>query len=96
MNKITHEEQLINLCVLLGGTSYTETVELPSNKDADKVLKSPAAPVVNTEDEEIKIQINENYVTLVNEGGVNNWYVPTCTEVNEDAGTYKMDHLHCE
>ena len=84
LNKISYKEQLINLCVLLGGMSYTTYVELPRNSDADKVLSAHATPAVNTKDYEMFVEVNKHYVTLVNEEGVY-WYIASCTEVYEDA-----------
>lgn len=94
LNKISYKDQLINLCVLLGGMSYTTYVELPRNSDADKVLSAHATPAVNTKDYEMFVEVNKHYVTLVIKEGVNNWYIVTCTEVNKDPGTYWMDQLH--
>ena len=81
MNKISQEDRLMNLYVLLRGISYTTNVELPSNSDTDKVLNAHSTPAVNTEDVEILIEANKHYVTLVKEEGVNNWDIATCTEI---------------
>ena len=94
LNKISHKDRLINLCVLLRGMSYSTNVEVPRSSDADKVLSAHATPTVNIEDGEMVVEVNKHYVTLVNEEDVNNWHIVTCTELKEDARTYRMDHLH--
>ena len=63
---------------------YTTNVELPSNSDGDNVFSAEATPAVNTEYDEILIEVNKHYVALVEEEG---WYIATYTKVNEDAGT---------
>ena len=95
LNKISHKDRLINLCVLLGRMSCTIHIELPSNSNAGKVLTAHTTPAVNTENDEMLIEVNKHYVTLVNKESVSKWYIATCTEVNEDADTYGMCHLHC-
>ena len=91
MNKISHEEQLLNLCALLSEHEpMCIYVTLPSNTDAVNLLSYfPNSCIKN----EHSIQIVENYVTLIVEGNTNTWYIATCTKKNDD-GTYEMDHLH--
>ena len=49
VNKIFHEERLINLSVLLAGTCSTNgTTSLPSNNDAINVLKPSNSPEPET------------------------------------------------
>ena len=64
LNKISYKDQLINLCVLLGGMSYITYVELPSSSDADNVLSAHASPAVNTKDYEMIVEFNKHYALL--------------------------------
>ena len=61
------------------------------------LLSAQTTPAVNTEDDEMLIEVNKHYATLANEEGINNWYIATCTEVNEDAGNYAsvIPQNHC-
>ena len=91
INNISHEEQLLNLCALLGehdpGRDY---VSLPSNKDAATVLSNSTDSTPDyTED---TVAMGKYYLTLITEGKVNTWYVASCEGKNSD-GTYEMDHL---
>ena len=90
LNKVSHEERLTNLCILLGGMSNTVT-RLPDNRDALSALRE------NSEggcDEELSIlQVNDTCVTLWLEGSTKQWYIGYCKEVN-DNGTFEVDHIH--
>ena len=91
MNKISHEEQLLNLCALLSEHEpMSNYVTLSSNADAENLLSSSPNYCIENED---YIQIGENYVTLIVEGNSNTWYITTCTKKNDD-DTYEMDHFH--
>ena len=71
LNKVLHEERLVNLGVLLAGNSSSlGSVSLPSNDDAIKVLKTSVDP--EPEADENDIMINQYYITLIAEGNVDN------------------------
>ena len=92
INKIVHEEQLLNLCALLSGQDpMSGFVTLPSNSEAEKVLSSSETLKLNEDDD--AIQVGMNYVTLFLEGDLTTWYISSCTKQNDD-GPYTMDHLH--
>ena len=91
MNKISHEEQLLNLCALLSEHEpMSNYVTLPSNANAENLLPSSPNYCIENED---SIQIDENYVTLIVESNTNIWYIATCTRKNDDS-TNEMDHFH--
>ena len=71
LNKILHEEWLINLGVLMAGTSSSfGSAILLSNDDAIKVLKTSDDP--EPEGDKNDIMINQYYITLITEGNVDN------------------------
>ena len=70
MNKISHEEQLLNLCALLSEHDLMlNYATLPSNADVVNRLSSRNSCI---EDEDFVV-IGENYVTLIVEGNTNTW-----------------------
>ena len=96
INKVTYDEQLLNLCTLLAGKDpMSEYATLPTNKDAEKLLSSSKGTSTedNDEDDEDDIVVNRNYITLITEGNINTWYIATCVEMCDDK-RYKMDFLH--
>ena len=90
LNKVSHEERLTNLCVLLGGITH-EVAILPGNNDALSVLRSND-PEIDREEASI-LKINDICVTLWMEGKGKQWYIGYCKEVNQD-GTFMVDHIH--
>ena len=88
INKISHEERLLNLCALLSEHEpLSNYVTLPSNADAETLVSSSPNYCIENED---SIHIGENYATLIVEGNTNTWYIATCTKNNDD-GTYEID-----
>ena len=61
LNKITHEERLTNLCVLLGGMNNRSFIVLPRNEDALTALKDCNA---KQDDDSLILEINQICVTL--------------------------------
>ena len=100
VNGNTHEERLVNLCVLLTDDySENKTLHLPSNADASIILEKnqdTAASSTTTYTEALDLNedivVGKYYVTLITQGDINTWYIASCENVNPD-GTYKMDHL---
>ena len=91
VNKISYEEQLLNLCALLSEHDLMSNyVTLSLNPDAVNLLFSSPDSYIKNED---FVQIGENYVTLIAEGNINTWSIVTYTKKNHDGG-YVMDHLH--
>ena len=90
LNKVTHEERLTNLCVLLDGLTHCIT-RLPDNRDALSALTGNKQVVDN--EEELILQINDICVTLWLEGKVKQWYIGYSKEIADD-GTFVVDHIH--
>ena len=91
LNKISHEERLTNLCVLLGGMSDRSITILPGNKDALAALKNGDG-VVGVVEEEAILVVNQICVTVWNEVNGKQWYIGYCTEVKEN-GTFLVEHV---
>ena len=82
---------MVNLCVLLSGSTKDTNASLPSNVDAEAALATSASlpeRVSNTRE----IELGKYYVTLMLEGNLDTWYIASCEQINTD-GTYKMNHL---
>ena len=92
LNKVTHEERLINICVLLNGSPVTKALPLPSNIDALKALQPSENQVIEDIIDEPLITVNQICITLWIENGTRNWYVGYCKEV-KDNDTYVIEHL---
>ena len=56
LNKITHEEQLTNLCVMLGGMNNRLITVLPRNEDALTALRDYN---VEQDDDSMILEINQ-------------------------------------
>ena len=90
MNKVSHEEQLLNLCALFSEREpMSNYVLLPSKANALNLLSSLISCIEN----EDSVQIGETYVNLIVEGNTNTWYIATYIKKNDD-DTYEMDHFH--
>ena len=92
LNKVTHEERLINICVLLNGSPLTKALPLPSNIDALKTLQPSENQVIEDVIDEPLITVNQICIALWIENGTRNWYVGYCKEVKEN-DTYVIEHL---
>ena len=90
LNKVSHEERLTNLCILLGGMSHSLT-KLPDNHDALSALRSNNLEVDN--EESSILHINDICITLWLEGKEKQSYIGYCKEINDD-GTFSVDHIH--
>ena len=84
LNKVSHEERLTNLCILLGGMSHSLT-KLPDNHNALSALRSNNQEVDN--EESSILHINDICITLWLEGKEKQWYIGYCKEINDD-GTF--------
>ena len=95
VNKVSYDEQLLNLCTLLAGKDpMVDYVSLPTNADATKLLTTSAATLtIEKDDEENDIVENRNYVTLISEGNTNTWYIATCIKALGE-NSFEMDFLH--
>ena len=92
-NGISNEERLENLTLLLNDSNISgppQTVNLPTNRDALRVLTPCESSVEDTRD--LPISVNELCVTLWSERGSRNWYIGYCTSVDNNVAT--VDHLH--
>ena len=83
-NRISDEEKLENLCILLSDDAEESTAtvaNLPTNEDGMTVLSSPAAEDLKTS---ANFEINQLYVTVWMSGKEEIvWYVGYITEINE-------------
>ena len=62
VNRITHEERLINFCVLLGQNGQkVQEMNLPSNEEALTILREKDNPI---EIQHTEIEVNQIYVTI--------------------------------
>ena len=92
LNKISHEERLSNLCILLNGQSTLFTT-LPKNKDALQVLQNNNQnQTTNSIDDELTIDTGQPCVTLWRENDIETWYVGYCIEINDNVVT--VEHIH--
>ena len=92
LNKISHEERLGNLCILLHGHSTSFTT-LPKNKDALQVLQNNnQTQTTNSIDDELTIDTGQPCVTLWRENDIETWYVGYCIEINDNVVT--VEHIH--
>ena len=96
LNKITYDQQLLNLCTLLSGKDVGgKYASLPTNKDVTRIL-STSTPTLSADDqdeEDEAIEVGQQYVTLIAEGNKNTWYLATCMTVADD-GRCEMEFLH--
>lgn len=91
VNRITHEERLINLCVLLSQNGKkVQEMDLPSNEEALTILQGKENPI---DIQHTEIEINQIYVTLWIEKNKHTWYIGHCIANNND-GTFRIEHLH--
>ena len=91
VNRITHEERLINFCVLLGQNGQkVQEMNLPSNEETITIWREKDNPI---EIQHTEIEVNQIYVTLWIEKNKHTWYIGHCIGNNND-GTYKIEHLH--
>ena len=87
-----HEERLSNLCILLNGQSELFAV-LPTNKDALKVIRNVDVGK-EEEKEDVLLGKGQICITLWKECDKEVWHLGYCTDINEEDGTYTIDHLH--
>lgn len=86
--KISHEERLSNLFVLLN-SSGTIMTAMPTNSDALRILRNIGQfPKVA----EKGLDCGQLCATLWNEGGVKTWYLGYCVEVLEN--DFRVEHMH--
>ena len=91
VNRITHEERLINFCVLLGQIGQkVQEMNLPSNEEALTILQEKGNP---TEIQHTETEVNQVYVTLWIEKNKHTWYIGPRIGNNNDSA-YKIEHLH--
>ena len=79
INKVSHDEKLSNLCILLNGQSTSFQV-LPKNEDALKIIRHNAPldeKEVQVEKKNV-VEIGQIRVTLWKEGVHDVWYVGYC------------------
>ena len=89
LNKISHEERLSNLCILLNGQSTSFT----TLKGALQVIQNNNQnQTTNSIDDELTIDIGQPCVTLWRENDIETWYVGYCIEVNDNVVT--VEHIH--
>ena len=82
VNRITHEERLINFCVLLGQNGQkVQEMNLPSNEKALAIIREKDNPV---EIQHTEIKVNQIYVTLWIEKNEHTWYTGHCIGNNND------------
>ena len=87
-----YKERLSNLCILLNGQSEWLAV-LPTNKDALKVIRNVDVGKED-ENEDVLLEKGQICVTLWKECVKEIWYLGYCKDINEEDGTYTIDHLH--
>ena len=88
LNKISHEERLSNLCILLNGQSTSFT----TLKGALQVIQNNNQnQTTNSIDNELTIDIGQPCVTLWRENDIETWYVGYCIEVNDNVVT--VEHI---
>ena len=94
INEISHDKQLLNLCVLLAEHDLAnDFVLLLSNKDAaTKLLSQNSVDPTKAHNEEALIKVGWYYITLMTEKKMNKWYIASCEGKNLD-GTYEIDDL---
>ena len=98
LNKITYDQQLLNLCTLLSGKDVGgKYTSLPTNKNVAKIL-STSTPDNNLsaddqDEDDDAVRVGQQYVTLIAEGSKNTWYLATCMSVTDD-GKCEMEFLH--
>ena len=92
LNKITHEERLTNLCVLLGGMNNRSFIVLPRNEDALTALKDCNA---KQDDDSLILEINQICVTLQTGEYGKIWYIGYCKEV-KDNKEFIIEHLRVD
>ena len=63
LNKVTHEERLTNMCILLNDSSLTVLIPLPKNTDSLIVLQATVKPVAEVIDEPL-LAVNQICITL--------------------------------
>ena len=92
--RVTHEERLSNLMVVLNEQAL-EVSRIPKNSDALKFLRSDDQHVSDNT-EAPTLECGEACVTLWNESGVLKWYIGYCTKViNSDL--FEVEHIQrCE
>ena len=84
VNRITHEERLINFCVLLGQNGQkVQEMNLPSNEEALTILREKDNPI---EIQHTEIEVNQIYVTLMIEKNKHTWHIRYCIR-NNNGGT---------
>ena len=94
LNKISYDQQLLNLCTLIAGKDIGgKYVSLPTNKDVVKVLSSQSDDHHSSEQDTDAIEVGQNYITLIAEGDKNTWYLATCLKSMGDE-QYEMEFLH--
>ena len=94
LNKISYDQQLLNLCTLIAGKDVGgKYVSLPTNKDVAKVLSSQSDNHLSSLQDADAIEVGQNYVTLIAEGDKKTWYLATCVNI-DDSERYEMEFLH--
>ena len=85
LNKISHEEKLSNLCILLNVfTTLKGALQVIQNNHQNQTT--------NSIDDELTIDIGQPCVTLWRENTIETWYVGYCIEVNDNVVT--VEHIH--
>ena len=90
LNKISHEERLVNLGTLLGNNNPDQSTTLATNRDALTILQGNSA--TNDEgDNTSEFELNKIYVTLWLEDELLTWYLGYCISKN-DGNIYRIEH----
>ena len=97
LNKISHEDRLVNLGILLGNNNPDYNTTLPTNRNTLRILQGNST---NEGDDIPEYEINKIYVTLWLEGKLPTWYLGHCISKNYsyriealDDNSYRIEYL---
>ena len=91
LNKISYEDRLVNLGILLGNNNPDQNTTLPTNRDALTILQGNSS--TNDEGDDIpEFELNKIYVTLWFENELPTWYLGYCISKNDD-NSYRIEDL---
>ena len=90
LNKISHEERLVNLGTLLRNNNPDQSTTLPTNRDVLTILQENSA--TNDEGDDIsEFELNKINVTLWLEDELPTWHLGYCISKN-DGNSYRIEH----
>ena len=90
-NKISHEDRLVNLGILLGNNSPDQNTTLPTKRDAITIRQGNSS--ANDDGDDVpEFKLNKIYVTLWLDNKLPTWCLGYCISKNDD-NSYRKEHL---